>query len=262
MAQVLPPQVLSLQHSVQGSGDEWVILLHGLFGSGDNLGALGRALAADFRVLAVDLRNHGRSPHSPIMDLAAMAADIVALQDSLGIVRSHLVGHSLGGKVAMQLALSQPERVGRLVVADIAPIDYAPHHQDIFAGLQAVDLAALRQRGDADGPLAQFVAELPVRQFLLKSLYRDEVGFHWRFNLSVLRASYKELLAAPTGRPFNGPTLFIKGELSDYIVAAYEPQMRELFPNFTFKMIAGTGHWLHGEKPLIFNRLVQQFLTA
>jgi esterase len=253
---------LPLHYTRQGAEGEWVVLLHGLFGSGDNLGALAKLLAADFRVVQVDLRNHGRSPHSSMMNLMAMAADIAALLDDLGIDSCHLLGHSLGGKVAMQLALSQPQRVRRLVIADIAPVAYAPHHQDIFAGLQAIDLAGLQQRGDADGPLSQFVSELQVRQFLLKSLYRDEAGFHWRFNLPVLLASYQELLAAPSGAPFSGPTLFIKGELSDYILAEHETIIRTLFPNFTFKMIAGTGHWLHGEKPVIFNKLVQQFLMS
>jgi esterase len=251
---------IPLHYTLHGTAGEWLVLLHGLFGSGDNLGALAKVLAADFRVVAVDLRNHGRSPHRPIMNLAAMAADIAALQDDLGIGSSDLIGHSLGGKVAMQLALSQPQRVRRLVIADIAPVVYTPHHQDIFAGLQAVDLTGLQQRSDADGPLSKFVRESGVRQFLLKSLYRDETGFHWRFNLPVLLASYKELLAAPSGAPFHGPTLFIKGELSDYILAEHESTIRALFPNFTFKMIAGTGHWLHGEKPAVFNKLVQQFL--
>jgi esterase len=178
-----------------------------------------------------------------------------------------MVGHSLGGKVAMQVALNYPERVQKLVVADIAPVEYTPHHQAIFAGLQAIDLARLQQRGDADAPLAQFVDALPVRQFLLKSLYRDtegfqNKGFHWRFNLPVLIGDYRELLAAPHGKPFSGPTLFIKGELSDYIVAEHEPIIRELFPNFKFKVITGTSHWLHAEKPIAFNKLVQQFLLS
>jgi esterase len=194
------------------------------------------------------------------MGLDAMAGDIVALQQHLGIAASHVLGHSLGGKVAMQLALRYPERVQRLAIADIAPVGYAPHHQAIFAGLQAIDLVHLRQRSDAEPILAQFIEEPAVRLFLLKSLYRDGEQFRWRFNLPVLIDSYRELLAAPHGEPFNGPTLFIKGELSDYIVAEYEPAIRKLFPNFTFKSIAGTGHWLHAEKPAAFNKLIQQFL--
>lgn len=252
---------LPMHYALHGDAGEWVLLLHGLFGSGDNLGALARALAADFRVVAMDLRNHGRSPHAPTMTLAEMAGDAVALLDTLGIDAAHVVGHSLGGKVAMQLALGHPARVRRLVCADIAPMQYTPHHQGIFAGLQAVDLAALHQRGDADAVLAHFIDAAPVRQFLLKSLYRDDAGFHWRFDLQALIANYAEVLAPPTGTPFAGPTLFIKGELSDYLLPEYEPTIRALFPNCGVKIINGTGHWLHGEKPAVFNGLVRSFLT-
>lgn len=252
---------LPMHYALHGDAGEWVLLLHGLFGSGDNLGALARALATDFRVVAMDLRNHGRSPHAPTMTLAEMAGDAVALLDTLGIDAAHVVGHSLGGKVAMQLALGHPARVRRLVCADIAPVQYTPHHQGIFAGLQAVDLAALHQRGDADAVLARFIDAAPVRQFLLKSLYRDDAGFHWRFDLQALIANYAEVLAPPTGTPFAGPTLFIKGELSDYLLPEYEPTIRALFPNCGVKIINGTGHWLHGEKPAVFNGLVRSFLT-
>lgn len=253
---------LPMHYALHGEAGEWVLLLHGLFGSGDNLGALARTLAADFRVVAMDLRNHGRSPHAPTMSLAEMAADAVALLDTLGIDAAHAVGHSLGGKVAMQLALNHPARLRRLVSADIAPVQYTPHHQGIFAGLQAVDLAALRKRGDADAILAHFVFDAPVRQFLLKSLYRDDSGFHWRFDLPALVANYAEVLAPPHGTPFEGPTLFIKGELSDYLLPEYEPAIRALFPNCGVKIVNGTGHWLHGEKPAVFNRLVRNFLMA
>ncbi len=251
-----------LHYALFGSAGEWVLLLHGLFGAGENLGALAKVLAVEHRVVQIDLRNHGRSPHRPTMNLALLAADIAALQDRLGIARSHLVGHSLGGKVAMQLALSQPERVARLVVADIAPVNYAPHHQAIFAALQAVDLAQLASRSAADVVLAKFIDEPTVRQFLLKSLYRADAGFQWRFNLPTLIDHYAELLAGPSGTPFTGPTLFIKGELSDYLLAAHEVALREWFPNFKFKTIAAAGHWLHAEKPIAFNKLVQQFLRA
>jgi esterase len=252
--------VLPLHYSDQGDGIATVVLLHGLFGSGDNLGALARSLATGYRVISADLRNHGRSPHSASMTLAELAGDVLGLLDTLAIDRAHLVGHSLGGKVAMQLALNAPARVGRLVCADIAPVQYTPHHQQIFAGLRAVDLAAVSQRGDADAVLAQYIDELPVRQFLLKSLYRDEEGFHWRFDLDALIANYDEVLAAPIGEPFAGPTLFIKGGLSDYVLPEHEAAVRALFPNFRVKVIEGTGHWLHGEKPLVFNKLVKDFL--
>ena len=253
---------LPLHYKQTGDHGDHVMLLHGLFGSGDNLGALAKSLAAEFRVTQVDLRNHGRSPHSDDMSLSALADDVRVLQHTLNIERSHFVGHSLGGKVAMQLALSAADGVDRLVVADIAPVAYTPHHAQIFAGLQSVELDTLQSRQQADQQLAKFVDDADVRQFLLKSLFRDEDGFRWRFNLPLLAARYPQVLAAPTGTSFSGQTLFIKGGDSDYIIAEYEATMRQLFPNFEFKMIPGTGHWLHGEKPDVFNALVQRFLLA
>jgi esterase len=259
---ITPAVALSLHHVVLGESGDWVLLLHGLFGSGDNLNTLAKALADRFRVVLVDLRNHGRSPHAPTMTLAEMAADIALLQDTLGIASSAVLGHSLGGKVAMQLALGAAARVQKLVVADIAPVAYAPHHQAVFAALEAIDLAALQSRQQADALLAETLTEPGLRQFLLKGLYREQSQFRWRFNLPALHACYDAVLAAPQGEPFAGPTLFIKGGASDYILAEHEGQMRALFPQFTFRMISGAGHWLHGEKPAAFNRLVQQFLEA
>jgi len=255
------PRALPLHHTVLGGQGGWVLLLHGLFGAGDNLGGLGRELAESCRVVLVDLRNHGRSPHSEAMNLPLLAADIAALQDRLGIDRAALVGHSLGGKVAMELALNLPERVDRLVVADIAPVCYPPHHQIILAALAGLELQTLSSRGEADSRLAASIDEPGVRQFLLKSLYRDDSGFHWRFDLAALRDCYSHLSAAPQGLPFAGPTLFIKGERSDYIKPEFEMAMRAAFPHFQFRMIAGAGHWLHAERPVAFNRLVRQFLA-
>jgi esterase len=255
------PQALPLHCTVLGAEGDWVLLMHGLFGSGDNLGTLGKTLAATHRVALVDLRNHGRSPHRAAMDLPLLAADVAALQDRLGIASCALVGHSLGGKVAMELALNAPERVSALVVADIAPVAYAPQHDAIFAALRAIEPAALDSRRAADAQLAQFVPEEPVRQFLLKSLYRDDAGFHWRFNVPALLARSAQLGAAPGGRPYAGPTLFIKGELSRYIEPEYRAAMRAAFPRHRLETIAGAGHWLHGEKPALFNALVQNFLA-
>jgi len=251
---------LPLHYKQAGEHGEHVMLLHGLFGSGDNLGALAKSLATEFRVTQVDLRNHGRSPHIDDMSLSALADDVQFLQRRLNIERSHFVGHSLGGKVAMQLALNAADFVDRLVVADIAPVAYTPHHSQIFAGLQSVVLDSLQTRQQADEQLAKFIDDVGVRQFLLKSLFRDEAGFRWRFNLPALVAHYPQMLAAPTGAPFAGPTLFIKGGDSDYILAQYEVPMRTLFPNLESKIIEGAGHWLHGEKPDVFNALVGRFL--
>jgi esterase len=255
-----------LNHTVLGESGAWILLIHGLFGSGDNLNTLAKALADRFRVVLVDLRNHGRSPHAPTMDLSEMAADIAQLQDQLGITSSVVLGHSLGGKVAMQLALSDASRVQKLIVADIAPVTYSAHHQSVFAALESVDLAALQNRQQADAQMAQQLGDAGLRQFLLKALYQfkqqEKTQYRWRFNLPVLHQCYPAILAAPTGTPFSGPTLFIKGGQSDYILPEHEAVMRKLFPVFQLSLIADAGHWLHGEKPVEFNRLVELFLAS
>ncbi|MEH6557073.1 MAG: alpha/beta fold hydrolase [Oceanicoccus sp.] len=252
-----------LASSVIGQGQP-LILLHGLFGMGDNLSMVAKSLSEYFQVYRLDLRNHGRSPRADSMTLTEMAADVKAFMDAHGIVSTHLLGHSLGGKVAMQLALDYPEAVEKLVVADIAPVAYKGGHKDVFAGLEAVDLASLSSRRDAENILRQFIQQDNVRLFLLKNLYRDEGGkFQWRINLSVLSRCYESFGQANHGdHPFTGPVLFIKGELSDYITEAYSDATRRLFPNAQLKIIQNTGHWLHAEKPVIFNQLVKRFLTS
>lgn len=251
-----------LNYRISGDHGEWVLLLHGLFGSGDNLGALAKVLSTSFRVVQVDLRNHGRSPHTASMTFESMAADIALLQDTLGIKRSHVVGHSLGGRVAMQLALSQPSRVQSLVVADIAPVAYAPHHVNILKALQGLDLEGIANRAEVDEQLASSIPDVGTRQFLLKSLYKEGEQWLWRFNLPVLQASYADITQAQHGEPFTQPTIFIKGGESDYILPKHTDAMRALFPNFELKTIAGAGHWLHGEKPEEFNQIVRAFLLA
>jgi esterase len=244
-----------------------VVLLHGLFGAGDNLGSLARQLATTRRVVQVDLRNHGQSPHDDYMDLATMAADVLVLLQQLDIERCDIVGHSLGGKVAMEIALNHADRVRKLVIADIAPVSYGRGHDQVFAALAAVDLHAVHSRRDAEAMLTPHLAEPALRQFLLKSLYREENGgsengdaYRWRFHLPALLANYDALRAAPNGDPFAGPTLFIRGELSDYVRRDDEPVMRRYFPDYTLETIPGAGHWVHGEKPLLFNKLVEDFL--
>jgi esterase len=258
-------QGLALHASRSGNpaGDK-VILLHGLFGMGSNLSMVARALAEQFDVHSLDLRNHGRSPRADNMQLSAMAGDVLAYLDAQGVEQCHIVGHSLGGKVAMQLAVMAPKRLKRLVVADIAPVSYERHHDEVFAGLNAVDLNKIQSRSDAEAVLAPHIDELGVRQFILKSLYRNSDGqFAWRMNVQVLQQHYadmREALAA--GSQFDGPVLFIKGEHSSYILPEHWPQVLAHFPNASIKMIQGTGHWLHAEKPVAFNRLVLKFLQV
>jgi len=249
----------SKQYSADG---ESLLILHGLLGSLANWGWHSRRLAEDFAVTGIDLRNHGGSDHSDAMDYPLMAADVLAWLDEHDIERCHVLGHSMGGKVAMQLALTAPARIRRLVVADIAPVEYPSEHDSIFEGLAAVDLQNISSRADADAILAGHIEDEQVRQFLLTSLLRDpEQGFQWRFNLSALRGSYVNIRARLQGQPFDGPTLFVKGGRSTYILDEYEAEIKALFPHAVITAIPHTGHWLHAEKPETFYHIVHDFLT-
>ena len=240
-----------------------VMLLHGLFGAGANLGGLGRALCNKFTVLSVDLPSHGRSEWLKNPSLPAMAKSVQRWMDIQGLRRAHLVGHSLGGKVAMQLALQHPQRVESLVVADIAPVQYPAHHDAVFAALHAIDVAQCTRREQAAELMAQHVKGEALIQFLLMSLQRDAGGIlRWRFDLQGLRTSYSSMLASPSVESsYPGPALFIKGGTSDYISEEYWPVIQRLFPEGSIKVMPGCGHWLHAEKPQLFNGIVERFLV-
>ncbi|PPA29855.1 alpha/beta hydrolase [Aeromonas jandaei] len=247
----------------QGQGPA-VILIHGLFGSLDNLGLLARALGEHYRVISVDLRNHGVSFRSDDMSYPAQAADILALMDHLGLDQAAIVGHSMGGKVGMQLAKLAPARVSRLVVADMAPVAY-PHsrHQNVFAGLNATLATLPQSRSDAERILAEHIEIAGVRQFLLKSFAKGEDGWQWRFNVPALEENYANIMGWPEDeRCFEGPVLFIKGGDSDYMQPQYSEAALAQFPAAKVRVIAGTGHWLHAEKPMLFNKLVVDFLST
>lgn len=254
---------MELNHHRSGKGPT-LIILHGLFGSWENWRAQIKRLAEHYDTLAVDLRNHGGSPHEEAIDYPLMAADVVELMDRLGIEQAMLLGHSMGGKVAMQLALDHPQRVQKLIVADIAPVAYPRHHDEVFKGLFSVPLDRIRSRTEADAWLAKQIKDQGVRAFLLKNLVRSREGqFGWKMNLDALYAAYDRISAAPSGEgPYTGPVLFIKGGRSDYLKAEYAERIRALFPHASFKVIEGAGHWLHAEKPTAFNRLVENFLAA
>jgi len=254
---------LQLYSSRIGTGPD-VVLLHGLFGMGGNLGALARALQGSFCVHSLDLPNHGRSDWMENMSIDSLAAAVQAWLRREGIVEASLVGHSLGGKVAMRLALDDPQQVARLVVADIAPVAYPAHHDEVFAALAAVAELAPSSRRAAETCMAQFIDEPGVRQFLSLSLKRDADGaYRWRFNLEGLQRNYaavrEELLAE---QAFSKPVLFVKGELSDYIQPQHRATIESLFPHAQLKMLPGCGHWLHAEQPRLFNAVVQRFLLA
>jgi esterase len=241
-----------------------VILLHGLFGAGGNLGALARALQDKFSVYSVDLPGHGRSSWLDPLSLPAMAEQLSLWMTREGLLQAHLVGHSLGGKVAMQLALEEPERVRALVVADIAPVAYSAHHESVFAALGAVDNAHCTSREEAIDLMSDYLQAPGMIRFLAASLQRSHAGLmRWRFDLHRIQASYAALLAAPPEQlSFPGPVLFIKGGDSNYLQESHWPIIQRYFPAAVIKIMPGCEHWLHVEKPQLFNALVARFLAS
>ncbi|MCP5162348.1 MAG: alpha/beta fold hydrolase [Hahellaceae bacterium] len=255
--------VLKLHHKIQGKGEP-IILVHGLFGSLENLGMIARLLAQHYEVHSLDMRNHGRSPHVPMMNYQLMANDIAHYMDEKGLAKAVLLGHSMGGKTVMQFALMYPERVERLVVADIAPVEYPPHHSEIFEGLRNLDLDVLTSRQQADEVLSRFVPEIAIRSFLLKNLVKAGADrFVWRMNLPVIMQCYNEIMRGQQGdKPFTGKVLFVIGGHSGYVQKSHQPQVLALFPAASVRVIPETGHWLHAEKPELFAKVVERFLAA
>ena len=241
-----------------------LVILHGLFGSLDNWAGQSSALAEHFQVWTLDLRNHGRSGWDSRMDYPAMADDLLEFLDHRGFEQVRLLGHSMGGKAAMQFTLDHPERLSQLVVVDIAPVAYPPHHSEVFAGLRSIDLGQLPSRRDADQQLRGYIDDISVRNFLLKNLYRDGEHFAWRMNIDALEQGYDGIAAALTPRnehqSFDGQTLFIKGEQSHYIQPEHRPTITRLFPNAEARIMSSVGHWPHAEKPKAFNALLLRFL--
>jgi esterase len=239
-----------------------LIILHGLFGSLENWHSISRNLAADFQVLAIDQRNHGRSPHAPEMSYQLMAEDLRDLLGAQHFGPVNLLGHSMGGKTAMAFALSYPTLVDKLIIVDIAPRAYPDHHRQILKALLSLDLRSFKSRAEMESLLAPSIPDLATRQFLLKNVKRDQAGaFFWQMNLAAIDANYDRLnaqIASP--HPFDLPTLFIHGEYADYIRDEDAASLRKLFPRAELCEIAGAGHWVHAEKPEAFLRKVREFL--
>lgn len=245
-----------------GSGSPLVIL-HGLLGSGDNWLGLAKAWAPHFDIIVPDLRNHGRSPHADEAGFTAMAADVKALIEAEGLSQVTVLGHSLGGKVAMTLATDYPELVSRLIVVDIAPKPYPPTHRELMSALLAVDLSRYTTRGEVDAVLAGPIPATPVRQWLLKNLGRDEAGkLCWKPNLPVLYRSLLELSAGFADlRQYTGPVLFVAGGRSDYVNEQDLPLIRRHFPEARLETIPDAGHWVHVDAPAKLGELVKEFVT-
>ena len=237
-----------------------LLIAHGLFGSARNWGVIARRLSDRREVLAVDMRNHGDSPRFPTQSYADMAADLAGVIAAHG-GRADVLGHSMGGKAAMMLALTEGAMVNRLVVADIAPVAYSHDQTRHITAMRALDLSGLTSRAEADHRLAASVTDPALRAFFLQSLDLKATPPGWRINLDVLEAEMPKIIGWPqvAGR-FDGPTLFLSGALSHYVLPDYRDAIRTLFPAARFAKLPGAGHWLHAEKPRAFEETVRVFL--
>ncbi|MEX1200887.1 MAG: alpha/beta fold hydrolase [Methylophaga sp.] len=253
---------MSLHYQIAGEGGNPLLLIHGLFGSADNWRGIAKQLSKTRQVISVDLRNHGRSFQHPQQNYPLMTADIADVLAELGIDKVDLLGHSIGGKVAMQFAIDYPSRLNKLIIVDIAPRWYPDSHSQIFKNLMAVNLAQFSQRNEVDKALATMIPEQAVRSFLLMNLTMQDGQLAWRINLNHLFCNYPALLQAVTpATPIVQPTLFISGGDSDYIGTEDRQQIHQWFTNVQLLRIANAGHWVHADQPEAFCQTVESFLN-
>ncbi|UCS94135.1 alpha/beta fold hydrolase [Echinicola marina] len=239
-----------------------LIILHGLFGSADNWLSIAKELEHHYTMYLVDQRNHGDSPKSDDWDYKAMVDDLAAFMSAQGLESADIMGHSMGGKTAMNFALKYPSKVNKLIIADIAPRYYPPHHQQILQGLNAINMEELKSRKEADDTLAKYIDEMGIRQFLLKSLGRNEERkFIWKVNLPVITEKIDNVGEALSGnKSFEGPTLFMRGANSKYIQDSDKEDLEKFFPEYKLISIKNAGHWLHAEQPSAVIETIKAFL--
>lgn len=253
--------MISLNYKEFGQGEP-VIILHGLFGMLDNWQTIGRQLGEHFTVYIVDQRNHGRSPHTEDFNYAILADDLQHFMESNWMYQAHIVGHSMGGKTAMQFAMQYPDMIKTLHVIDIAPKKYSGGHELIIDTLKEIDLTKIQDRKDAEAFMLERIPDFGTRQFLLKNLTRDEVSgnFEWKMNLPVLQREYDSILDNISAGIFEGETHFYRGDKSDYIKESDIPNIKEQFPNMTLDTIENAGHWVHAEQPKVLYQLLEGYL--
>jgi esterase len=238
--------------------------MHGLFGSGDNWRTVARMMESQYQCIVVDMRNHGRSPHDPEINFKVMADDILELMNDLNLEHTSLLGHSMGGKVAMQFALDHPQKAEKLIVADMAPKQYAPHHDHVIDAIESVHPETLTERSEVEAGLARFLGnDQSTIQFIMKNISRrPEGGFEWKSNMPVIIDAYLNLMdEIIPATPFMGPTLFVRGENSRYILDEDIPHIKDLFPNSSLVTIKNAGHWVHADAPEPFTKAVLVFLN-
>ncbi len=238
-----------------------LIILHGLLGTSDNWATLARKFGEHYTVFTPDLRNHGRSPHTGEMGYAAMSGDLRAFAESQWLYKSYIMGHSMGGKLAMTFALENPDLVDKLIVVDIGVKAYDGGHGALFEALMSVDLSSVSRRSDAEELLHGRIREETTLQFLLKNLVYDKESerYQWKMNLPVLYERYDEIVSGVSGAsPYEKPALFIHGSESGYIREGDKDGIRAYFPAAVFKEIEGAGHWVHADRPVeLFNTVVE-----
>lgn len=257
---------MELAFRTYGEGQP-LIILHGLFGQSDNWNSLARKFAEQgLKVFTVDLRNHGLSPHSHLWNYEVMAEDVYELINRYHLQNCILLGHSMGGKTAMYVAQMFPEVLSKLIVADIAPKAYPPHHNEVLKALNSVNFENISTRKEAEAQLNEYIKDFGVKQFLLKNIYWEdsaEKKMNWRFNLPVISENYNMILAEVPEITSLIPTLFLRGSKSNYI----DPQtdiacIERRFPNYTLETIENSGHWIHAEQPEAFFKAVMQFIHS
>ncbi|MGR9107068.1 MAG: alpha/beta fold hydrolase [Gammaproteobacteria bacterium] len=255
---------IELTFETFGSEGQDLLILHGLFGSGRNWTGLGRDLSTRYRVLLPDLRNHGLSGHSADMDYPHLAADLVRLLDARGIESASVIGHSMGGKVAMWLALTEPARVTRLVAVDIAPVHYSHNFDDILSAMGSLPLCELKSRAQADEWLSASIPENGLRQFLLQNLVSRNGSYSWRIDLDIIRQAIPALLDFPSsaGLPaYPGEALFIGGSRSRYLLTEYVETIMRICPHARIEIVQDAGHWVQVDQRERFLDLVEGFLS-
>ncbi len=251
---------MKLHYRIVGEEGFPLVILHGLFGFSDNWQTHAKKLSSYFKVILVDLRNHGHSPWSDNFSYSLMVEDVSDVLSTLQIHKCILLGHSMGGKVAMHFAQKYTEKLEKLIVVDIGIKAYPMHHQHILEGIHAIDTNQLTSRKEAEEILEKYIDSDGVRQFLLKNLYwKDKGKLDWRMNIKVLEAQMQEILSAVPVQIVKTPTLFIRGELSNYILDEDFQEIQDVFPDSDILTIENAGHWVHAEAPEIFINEVLNF---
>ncbi len=255
---------MKLNHKIYGSGQP-IIILHGLFGMGDNWRNIAKKLEDHFQSIVVDMRNHGRSPHDPVMDFMTMADDVLELMTGLHIEKASIMGHSMGGKVAMQFALLHPEMVDKLIMVDIAPKYYSSRHEEVIEAIESIQIDQMKERSEVEFALTRFLGrDQSTIQFLMKNLSRvPEGGFEWKANMPVIIKAYENLMEeVKPDKIYAGPVLFVRGENSSYILDEDFQTIRAIFPNSSLATIPNAGHWVHADSPELFVSEILGFLRS